>query len=110
MHESSSPEKPTPRSESKSPGLYTGEILEAVTRWSGTFGPPNRWSRRFPKGLRMLRSGVLERTVGTAHPITPGIWFGPLIAYGIYHGVWHLGIIATGGVLLCGAWGIPRPD
>jgi sterol desaturase/sphingolipid hydroxylase (fatty acid hydroxylase superfamily) len=38
-------------------------------------------------GIQVLENKFLERWFGTAHPITPGIWFGPFVLYGIYQAI-----------------------
>lgn len=63
---------------------YTEQLKEAAERWSGDPGVPNRWSRQHPRGIPMYRSGLVEGIFARAHPITPGLWFGPFIGYGLY--------------------------
>jgi len=39
-----------------------------------------------PLSIRVFENGFVENVFGKAHPITPIVWFGPLIAYGLYRG------------------------
>lgn len=59
---------------------YTEECLEAAEgRWPAEdHGQPRRPDR--PKTIRVFQNDFLEFT-SRAHPITPAIWFGPLIAW-----------------------------
>ena len=66
--------------------VYTDQCLEAIDRWSGMPEAPNPWSRQFPRGIPLMKNRLAEKVIGQAHPITPGIWFGPFIIYGLYKG------------------------
>jgi len=66
--------------------VYTEQCHEAIDRWSGHAEAPNSWSRQFPNGIQLMKNKVAETLLGQAHPITPGIWFGPFIVYGLYQG------------------------
>jgi dihydroceramide fatty acyl 2-hydroxylase len=84
---------------------YTDELQDAAKHWSGACGPPNRWSRQHPQGITMYRSALIERVFAKAHPLTPGVWFGPLIAYGLVRSFgnvssWAIGLLFLAGVLL----------
>jgi sterol desaturase/sphingolipid hydroxylase (fatty acid hydroxylase superfamily) len=40
-----------------------------------------------PQSIRVFKNGFMELFFSKAHPITPVVWFGPVIAYGLYSGV-----------------------
>ncbi|MBW2527465.1 MAG: sterol desaturase family protein [Deltaproteobacteria bacterium] len=65
---------------------YTDDCDQAVDHWSGRPEAPNAWSRQRPEGIPLYRTPFVERFFGRAHPITPILWFGPLISYGLYTG------------------------
>ena len=92
---------------------YTDDCLNAAQgRWpaSGQGGwgdlasnpaAPKRPDR--PKSIRVFENGFIEKVFAQAHPLTPIIWFGPIIAWGIYGGATRLGVLATLG-LFVGGW------
>lgn len=49
----------------------------------------NRGKR--PIRLQVMQNAFIEKWFAQAHPITPGIWFGPVVAYGLYVGVTQVG-------------------
>lgn len=57
-----------------------------------------------PVRIQVYRNGFLEKYLAQAHPITPGIWFGWIVAYGLYIGLtgltWWKGLAAFGGGIL----------
>jgi len=73
---------------------YTDECLEAVSQWSGISAKPGKWSRLRPAGITVFTSRFVEHVFGRAHPITPIVWFGPLIGYGLYRGLRDSGVLA----------------
>jgi sterol desaturase/sphingolipid hydroxylase (fatty acid hydroxylase superfamily) len=85
--------------------LFTEECLEAA---EGRLpeGPPRPDGRRGkkPNRIPVLRNAFLEKYFAQAHPITPGLWFGPFILGGLYLGARDLGWITAplflSGVLL----------
>ncbi len=95
---------------------YTEDCLNAGQgRWpaSGLGGwgdlesnpnAPRRPDR--PKSIRVFENGFIEKVFAQAHPVTPIIWFGPFIAWGIYRGVTGPGVPATLGLFAAGwlAW------
>jgi sterol desaturase/sphingolipid hydroxylase (fatty acid hydroxylase superfamily) len=66
--------------------LYTVECREAA---KGRI--PRNPDGSKPKSLRVFNSRVLE-VLGLAHPITPALWWGPVVVYGGWFGVVHLGV------------------
>lgn len=60
--------------------IYTQQCLDAAY---GTEAP-QRTGRGRPVSIRVFRSRVIEEVFAKAHPITPIVWFGPLIAYAVY--------------------------
>ena len=82
--------------------IYTDECLEAIDRWSGVPEAPNSWSRERPNGITLMKNKVAEKVIGQAHPITPGIWFGPFIVYGLYKGFARGEVLLTLGLFVIG--------
>jgi sterol desaturase/sphingolipid hydroxylase (fatty acid hydroxylase superfamily) len=69
--------------------------------------PPREDGRpgRRPKRIQVFKNRFIEDWFAQAHPITPGIWFGWAVAYGLYAAFaqvpWYLGVPAFfGGVLI----------
>lgn len=48
-------------------------------------GPDGKKARP-PQRIQIFQNKFIERWFAQAHPITPGIWFGPFVAYGLYRG------------------------
>lgn len=44
-----------------------------------------------PNRMQVYKNQFIEKWFAQAHPITPGIWFGPFVAYGLYAGFTTLG-------------------
>lgn len=63
--------------------IYTDEILETVERWDGSMLGPSGENRRLD-GINVFRARWFERFFATAHPIMPGLWWGPVAAYCVY--------------------------
>jgi sterol desaturase/sphingolipid hydroxylase (fatty acid hydroxylase superfamily) len=63
--------------------LYTDGFLEVVRRWDGTLLGPSAANRHI-EGVPVFRAAWFERTFARAHPIMPGLWWGPLVACCIY--------------------------
>jgi len=78
------------------PAVYTQECLEAA---QGTIRPLADGSR--PKGLRVFQSRWLE-LLGLAHPVTPLLWWGPVVLYGAYVSLAHDGVVASVGWIVVG--------
>ncbi len=45
-----------------------------------------------PQSIRLFENYWVERMLARAHPVTPALWFGPLIIYGLWLGVSKLGV------------------
>jgi sterol desaturase/sphingolipid hydroxylase (fatty acid hydroxylase superfamily) len=54
-------------------------LIDTVDRWDGSLLSPSAENRRI-ESVSVFRSGLLERYFATAHPIMPGLWWGPVIA------------------------------
>ena len=63
---------------------YTPEFLEAVDRWDGIMSAPSKESRKNINGIQVLASPFLEKYFGTAHWVTPAVWFVPVIGLLLY--------------------------
>ena len=64
--------------------LLTDDCLDAANgRWPGV--EPGSKRRDRPIAIRVFKNGALE-LFGKAHWVTPIIWFGPIIALGLYRG------------------------
>lgn len=61
--------------------LYTKELLEALEHWDGSYGPPSKFARKSPNGIRIFKNPFIEYVLGRAHPIIPGLWVIPLSTY-----------------------------
>jgi sterol desaturase/sphingolipid hydroxylase (fatty acid hydroxylase superfamily) len=79
---------------------FTQECLDAA---EGTLPKDERGKR--PLRLQVYKNAFIERWFAQAHPITPGIWFGWVVVYGIYVGLttltwWETLLAFVGGVLI----------
>jgi sterol desaturase/sphingolipid hydroxylase (fatty acid hydroxylase superfamily) len=63
--------------------LYTHGFLEVVRRWNGTLLGPSPENRHL-EGVPVFKAAWFERSFATAHPVMPGVWWGPVIAYCLY--------------------------
>ncbi len=63
--------------------MFTDGFLETVRRWDGTLLGPSAENRRL-EGVRVFKSDWFERYFAQAHPIMPGVFWGPIIATCIY--------------------------
>lgn len=78
---------------------FTDECLAAA---DGQIKVPGKGKA---KRLQVYKNQFIETWFAQAHPITPGVWFGGFIAYGLYVGVtafpWWAGLLLfAGGVLI----------
>ncbi len=62
---------------------YTDELIETVENWDGTVGAPNAMNRKKNR-IRVFKNRLIEDVFATSHPAMPGVWFGPIIMYGLY--------------------------
>jgi sterol desaturase/sphingolipid hydroxylase (fatty acid hydroxylase superfamily) len=63
--------------------FYTDELMDTVRRWDGTLlgpGPENK--KR--EGITVFKAKWFEDAFAKAHPIMPGVWWGPVFAFCIY--------------------------
>lgn len=64
----------------------TQEAIDAAHgRWPAS--DPKDKRRERPVSIQIFKNKFIENVFGKAHWITPIIWFGPLIAYGLYRGI-----------------------
>jgi sterol desaturase/sphingolipid hydroxylase (fatty acid hydroxylase superfamily) len=63
--------------------MFTPGFLATVGRWDGTLLDPSPENRRF-EGVVVFKADWFERHFAKAHPIMPGVWWGPMIAACIY--------------------------
>lgn len=61
--------------------LFTDELLDAAL---GRTPATPRKDR--PKTISVFKNHFLEHYLARAHWVTPGVWFGPVAAYGLYRG------------------------
>jgi dihydroceramide fatty acyl 2-hydroxylase len=64
---------------------YTPELHDAA---EGNLPVDERGKR--PLRMKVLKNAFLEKYFAQAHPITPGIWFGWIVIYGLYAGFTQL--------------------
>jgi dihydroceramide fatty acyl 2-hydroxylase len=81
---------------------YTEECLETAHHglWLGDQPEKRRAGR--PKTIRVFRNPLLELT-SRAHPITPGVWFGPFIVWAWVASPAVLGLGRTAAFFVAGA-------
>jgi sterol desaturase/sphingolipid hydroxylase (fatty acid hydroxylase superfamily) len=58
--------------------LFTDRFLETVRRWDGRLLSPSP-ENRHTRSVQVFRSGWFDRYFATAHPIMPGLWWGPIV-------------------------------
>lgn len=80
---------------------FTQECRDAA---DGKIKLPEKGKKK-PIRIQVYENELIEKWFAQAHPITPGIWFGWLVAYGLYVGLtrfaWWQGLGAfLGGVLI----------
>jgi sterol desaturase/sphingolipid hydroxylase (fatty acid hydroxylase superfamily) len=57
--------------------FYTETFVQTVERWDGSLLAPSSENRKL-EGVRVFRSSWFEQIFAKAHPIMPGIWWGPV--------------------------------
>jgi sterol desaturase/sphingolipid hydroxylase (fatty acid hydroxylase superfamily) len=88
---------------------YTKDCLDAAQgEWPASGGfyeesSPGERRRDRPKSIDVFQNRFIEHVFARAHPITPIIWFGPFIAYGLYTGVVRAGVGWTA-LMFLGGW------
>lgn len=71
---------------------YTEDCMRAVRDWPGFMSAPSKDNRKRPQGIRVFENEFIEKVFATAHPASPGLWFLPLIGYGLYDAAMLSGI------------------
>jgi sterol desaturase/sphingolipid hydroxylase (fatty acid hydroxylase superfamily) len=81
---------------------YTDACLEAAHRgaWLGDQAEKPKRSGR-PQTIRVFQNPFLE-LISRAHPITPGIWYGPFIVWAWVTSPPSLGLVRTAGLFAAG--------
>jgi sterol desaturase/sphingolipid hydroxylase (fatty acid hydroxylase superfamily) len=82
---------------------YTQECLDAAQgKWPASGGyhgdgeaASGERRRERPKTIRVFENGFIEKVFARAHPATPILWFGPLVAYGVVTGMGSHGVVGT---------------
>ena len=82
----------------------TQECLDAAHhKWPGVEPGSKRKDR--PRSIQVFNNLFIEKVFGRAHWVTPIIWFGPVIAYGIYQGVTDAAVgLGVTLALFAGGW------
>ena len=65
------------------PFAFTEEFEEVFKAWDGTVAAPSLENRKRNR-IRVYKNRFVEDYLATSHPILPGVWFGPFIAFGLY--------------------------
>jgi sterol desaturase/sphingolipid hydroxylase (fatty acid hydroxylase superfamily) len=67
-------------------------------------GSPDQENRPKREGIRVFRNGFLETVFSKAHPISPILWTGPFIAWGLWrgYGAGDASVQGTTGLFLLG--------
>ena len=63
---------------------HTRRLDEAVQSWSGVMEAPSAEARLERDGIAVFTNPFVERFLARSHFVMPGIWFLPLLAYGIW--------------------------
>jgi len=75
---------------------YTDELIETVNHWEGHIAAPMP-KHRGKTRIRVYKNRFIEDYFATAHPATPGIWFGGPILYGLYYALFSDALTPIGG-------------
>jgi dihydroceramide fatty acyl 2-hydroxylase len=85
---------------------YTQDCLNAAQgKWPGSgimWDDDKSPQKDRPKSIRVFENNFIEKVFARAHPLTPILWFGPFIGYGLYDGVRRGGVLPTAGMFLVG--------
>jgi hypothetical protein len=85
---------------------YTQDCLNAAQgQWpaSGIMHGDEQAPRRDrPRSIRVFENDFIEKVFARAHPITPILWFGPFIGYGLWDGARRAGLLAAVGLFAAG--------
>jgi sterol desaturase/sphingolipid hydroxylase (fatty acid hydroxylase superfamily) len=82
---------------------YSQECVDAAHgKWPGVEPGAKRKDR--PRSITIFKNAFVENYLAKAHWVTPGLWFGPLMVYGIYRGLTDasIGAARTAGLFLAG--------
>ena len=86
---------------------FTDSFVDVVRRWDGRLLGPSTENRRL-NGVQVFRAEWFERHFAKAHPIMPGVWWGPIMLACIYATVndarFTIGTAVSGFVLGLLAW------
>ncbi len=81
--------------------LYTDECLHAANHGLWLGDRPEDPTAKRPLSIRVFRSSFLE-VFSRSHPITPGVWFGPIILWAWLTSPRVVGWLPTAAVFLAG--------
>jgi dihydroceramide fatty acyl 2-hydroxylase len=81
---------------------YTDECLERAEGGDWLGEPSERRRRSGHKTIRVFKNPVLE-LLSRAHPVSPGVWFGPVIAWTWVASPSRIGMVTTTSLFLAGA-------
>jgi sterol desaturase/sphingolipid hydroxylase (fatty acid hydroxylase superfamily) len=87
--------------------VLTDTVKQTVRNWNGRLLGPSPENRKL-EGIQVFKHEWFERHFAKAHPIMPGLWWGPIIAYCLYATVadarFRPALALTGFVLGFVAW------
>lgn len=63
--------------------VYTETLVKTVRNWNGRLLGPGPDNRRL-EGITVFKNAWFERIFAKAHPIMPGVVWGPVVAYFVY--------------------------
>jgi sterol desaturase/sphingolipid hydroxylase (fatty acid hydroxylase superfamily) len=63
--------------------FYTDRFLETVQRWDGSLLQPSSENRQH-EGVRVFKASWFEHVFAKAHPIVPGVVWGPIVCAAIW--------------------------
>lgn len=63
--------------------FYTDRFLETVRRWDGSLLQPSNENRKH-EGIRVFKASWFEHVFAKAHPIVPGVVWGPIMFAAIW--------------------------
>ncbi len=84
--------------------IHSMEYVRALERWSGIAPRPDRENRERREGIPIFQSPWLDLALTKAHPTLPWVWSVPIVALGLYRGLFvaDTGIEGTLGLFLGG--------
>jgi sterol desaturase/sphingolipid hydroxylase (fatty acid hydroxylase superfamily) len=63
---------------------YTQALLDAAQGWPPPDGARSEGARNDRKSVRVFESDWIEAFLARAHPVTPLLWFGPIVGFAAY--------------------------